>query len=105
MIPSVTESIRERVKTIETTPAIPTIFLPLLDLLNLPPERVKLAEVVKLGCYDNTIAAECLRAASSHIFGRANAPESIRGAIIPLGLRRVQAILLTCCLGNAFPTA
>jgi HD-like signal output (HDOD) protein len=104
MIPSVTESIRERVKTIETTPAIPTIFLPLLDLLNLPPERVKLDEVVKLVSYDNTIAAQCLRAASSPIFGLAKAPESIRGAIITLGLRRVQTILLTCCLGSAFPT-
>ena len=31
-------------------------------------------------------------------------PKSIKGAVISLGLRRVETILLTCCLGQAFPT-
>ncbi|MFZ0285056.1 MAG: HDOD domain-containing protein [Terriglobales bacterium] len=97
------DTIRERVKRIETTPSIPTIFLPLLELLNAPPEDVKLEEVVKLVSYDNTIAAQCLRVASSPLFGLVKSPESIKGAVITLGLRRVETILLTCCLGNAFP--
>jgi putative nucleotidyltransferase with HDIG domain len=95
-------TIRERVNRIETMPSIPTIFLPLLDLLNLPPDRVKLDEVVKLVSYDNAIAAQCLRVASSPLFGLAKSPESIKGAVISLGLRKVETILLTCCLGNAF---
>ena len=65
---------------------------------------MKLEEVVKLVSYDNTIAAQCLRVASSPLFGLAKSPESIKGAVITLGLRRVETILLTCCLGNAFPT-
>jgi putative nucleotidyltransferase with HDIG domain len=104
MTKSVNSTIRERVASIENTPSIPTIFLPLLDLLNLPPERVKLDEVVKLVSYDNTIAAQCLRVASSPLFGLAKSPETIRAAVISLGLRKVETILLTCCLGNAFPT-
>ena len=100
----ITETIRERVQRIETTPSIPTVFLPLLELLNAPPEDVKLEEVVKLVSYDNTIAAQCLRVASSPLFGLAKSPESIKGAVIALGLRRVETILLTCCLGSAFPT-
>jgi putative nucleotidyltransferase with HDIG domain len=99
----ITAQIRERVKAIETMPSIPTIFLPLLDLLNLPPDRVKLDEVVKLVSYDNTIAAQCLRVASSPLYGLAKAPDSIKAAVLSLGLRRVQTILLTCCMGNAFP--
>ena len=95
--------IRERVKSIETLPTIPTVFLPLLDLLNLPPDKVKLDDVVKLVSYDNTIAAQCLRAASSPLFGLAKSPDNIKLAVISLGLRRVQTILLTCCMGNAFP--
>ncbi|MFZ0418432.1 MAG: HDOD domain-containing protein [Candidatus Sulfotelmatobacter sp.] len=105
MTASVAATVRERVESIETMPSIPTIFLPLLDLLNLPPESVNLDEVVKLVSYDNTIAAQCLRVASSPLFGLAKSPESIRAAVISLGLRRVQTILLTCCLGNAFPAA
>jgi putative nucleotidyltransferase with HDIG domain len=84
-------------------PSIPTIFLPLLKLLNLPPDKVKLDDVVKLVSYDNTIAAQCLRVASSPLFGLSKTPDSIKGAVISLGLRRVETILLTCCLGDSFP--
>jgi putative nucleotidyltransferase with HDIG domain len=103
MKPSVVTRIRERVERIETMPSIPAVFLPLLELLNAPPEGVKLDEVVKLVSYDNTIAMQCLRMAGSPLFGLAQSPQSIRGAVIALGLRRVQTILLTCCLGQAFP--
>ena len=101
---AIVDTIRERVGNIETTPAIPAVFLPLLDLLNSPPEKVKLEEVLKLVSYDNAIAAQCLRAASSPLFGLAKPPESIKGAVLTLGLRRIQTLLMTCCLGNAFPT-
>ena len=54
--------IRERVERIETTPSIPAVFLPLLNLLTGPPEGVRLEEVVKLVSYDNTIVANvCAR--------------------------------------------
>ena len=97
-------TIRQRVDRIETTPAIPAVFLPLLNLLQLPPDNVTLDEVVKLVSYDNAVAAQCLRVASSPLFGLAKSPESIKAAVISLGMRRVETILLTCCLGQAFPT-
>jgi len=100
---SFTATIQDRVSRIDTMPSIPAVFLPLLELLNLPPENVKLDEIVKLVSYDNTIAAQCLRVASSPLFGLAKTPDSIKGAVLSLGLRRVQTILLTCCLGSAFP--
>ena len=100
---AVETKIRERVQRIENTPAIPAVFLPLLELLNSPPEKVKLDDVVKLVSYDNAIAAQCLRVAGSPLFGLAKSPESIKGAVISLGLRKVETILLTCCLGQAFP--
>ncbi|MGB6386643.1 MAG: HDOD domain-containing protein [Terriglobales bacterium] len=103
MTTSYTAKIRERVQQIETMPAIPAVFLPLLEMLNNPVEEVKLDEVVRLVSYDNTIAAQCLRVAGSPMFGLAQSPKSIKGAVISLGLRRVETILLTCCLGQAFP--
>ncbi len=102
--PSIDARIHLQVDQIETTPAIPAVFLPLLRLLNSSTEDVNLEEVVKLVSYDNTIAAQCLRVASSPLFGLAKVPESIKGAVISLGLRRVETILLTCCLGQVFPT-
>lgn len=100
---TVTATIRERVQKIETMPAIPAVFLPLLKLLSNSAEEVKVDEVVRLVSYDNTIAAQCLRVASSPLFGLVQAPKSIKAAVMSLGLRRVETILLTCCLGQAFP--
>ena len=93
MTASIEATIHERVQGIEATPSIPAVFLPLLKLLNEPPDRVRLDDVVKLVSYDNTIAAQCLRVASSPLFGLSKPPESIRAAVISLGLRRVQTEL------------
>jgi putative nucleotidyltransferase with HDIG domain len=103
MTTSFSETIRERVQSIETMPAIPTVFQPLLKLLSSSAEEAKVDEVVRLVSYDNSIAAQCLRVAGSPLFGLAQPPKSIKGAVISLGLRRVETILLTCCLGQAFP--
>jgi HD-like signal output (HDOD) protein len=96
-------TIRDRVQRIETTPTIPTVLLPLLKLLKAPPENVNVQEVIKLISYDSTIAAHCLRMASSPLFTLAKPPQSIGAAVLALGTRRVETILLTCCLGQAFP--
>jgi putative nucleotidyltransferase with HDIG domain len=103
MTTSVAVEIRERVRQIETMPAIPAVFLPLLKLMSNSGEEVKLDEVSRLVSYDGTIAASCLRVAGSPLFGLTRSPESIKGAVLTLGLRRVETILLTCCLGQAFP--
>jgi putative nucleotidyltransferase with HDIG domain len=103
MITSFSSTIRQRVQGIETMPAIPAVFLPLLKMLGSSTEEVNVDEVVRLVSYDNTIAAQCLRVASSPLFGLAQLPRSIKGAVMSLGLRRVETILLTCCLGQAFP--
>jgi putative nucleotidyltransferase with HDIG domain len=96
-------TIRERVQRIETMPAIPAVFLPLLKMLSGSAEEASVEEVARLVSYDETIAAQCLRMAGSPLFGLARPPKSIKGAVISLGLRRVETILLTCCLGQAFP--
>ena len=103
MITAFTATIRERVQGIETMPAIPAVFLPLLKLLSGSAEDAEVDEVVRLVSYDNTIAAQCLRVAGSPLFGLAQPPKSIKAAVMNLGLRRVETILLTCCLGQAFP--
>ena len=98
-----TTTIRDRVESIETLPSIPAVLLPLLKLLGNSAQEVRLDEVVRLVSYDNTMAAQCLRVAASPLFGLSKPPKSIKSAVISLGLRRVETILLTCCLGQALP--
>jgi putative nucleotidyltransferase with HDIG domain len=97
-------NIRERVQQIDSMPAIPAVFLPLLKMFGSNAEQINIDEVVKLISYDGTITAQCLRMAASPLFGLAQPPKSIRTAVVNLGLRRVETILLTCCLGQAFPS-
>jgi HD-like signal output (HDOD) protein len=66
-------------------------------------EEVGLDDVVRLVSYDGAIAAQCLRVAGSPLFGPSQPPQSIKAAVVSLGLRRVETILLTWCLGQAFP--
>src|ERR1700732_1339281 len=105
MTASVAVTIRERVQQIETMPAIPTVFLPLMKMLSNCGEEVKLDDVVRLVSYDSNIAGQCLRVAASPLFGLAKPPESIKAAVLTLGLRRFETMLLTCCLAQAFPAA
>jgi putative nucleotidyltransferase with HDIG domain len=93
----------DRIQRIEVTPSIPAILLPLMELLKGPPENVEIEEVVRLVLYDNAISAQCLRVANSPLFGLSAPPKSVVAAVISLGLRRVESILLTCCMGQAFP--
>ena len=100
---TLTAGICERVARIQTTPAIPMVLQPLLKMLATPPEDVDVNEIVRLISYDNTIAAQCLRVAGSPLFGLTQPPKSIAATVVVLGLRRVESILLTCCMGQAFP--
>jgi len=95
--------IRKRVQGIEVMPAIPSVLLPLLRLVRTPAEEVNMDDIVSLVSYDNTIAAQCLRVAASPLFASAEPPKTVSRAVMVLGLKRVESILLTCCMGRALP--
>jgi putative nucleotidyltransferase with HDIG domain len=103
MSASLNSSIRDRVARIKITPAIPAVLIPLLKLFNAPPEQADMDEIVRLVSYDNAIAAQCLRVAGSPLFGLTRPPQSISSALVSLGLNRVKSIVVTCCMGQAFP--
>ena len=96
------EELRPKIRQLENMPTIPTIVQPLASMLQLPPEEVEIEKVVELVSYDSTIAAQCLRLANSPLFGRRKT-ETVRSAILALGLKRVEAILLGCCLNRMVP--
>jgi putative nucleotidyltransferase with HDIG domain len=103
MSASLNPNIRDCVARIKITPAIPAVLLPLLKLFNMPAEQADMDEIVRLVSYDNAIAAQCLRVAGSPLFGLTRPPRSISAAVVSLGLNRVKSIVVTCCMGQAFP--
>ncbi len=96
------DEIRPAITSLEAIPVIPAIVTPLAAMLQAPVEQVNVEQVVKLVSYDSSIAAQCLRMANSPLFGRRNV-ETVRSAILTLGLKRVQAILMGCCLNRIVP--
>jgi len=96
------EEILPNIRQLENIPTIPTIVQPLANMLQIPVEQVDIEKVVELVSYDSTIAAQCLRLANSPLFGRRKT-ETVRSAILALGLKRVQAILLGCCINRIVP--
>jgi putative nucleotidyltransferase with HDIG domain len=96
------EEIRPRIEALEAMPAVPAIVLPLTAMLQLPPDQVDADKVVELVSYDGTITAHCLRMANSPLFGRRNT-ETVRSAVLALGLKRIEAIVLGCCLNRIVP--
>jgi HD-like signal output (HDOD) protein len=98
------ERIRAKVKALEAMPTVPGIVHPLISMLQLPVEQVDLKKIVELVSYDEMIAAQCLRMANSPLFGRRNS-ETIQSAVLALGLKRVEAILLGCCLNVVVPAS
>lgn len=96
------DQIRPAITSLDAIPAIPAIVQPLASMLQLPVEQVDVEQVVQLVSYDSSIAAQCLRVANSTLFGRRKV-ETVRSAIVTLGLKRVQAILLGCSLNRIVP--
>jgi putative nucleotidyltransferase with HDIG domain len=85
-------------------PSIPAILTPLLQYLQQAPEQQDINRLIDLISQDNSMAAQCLHMANSPLFGRMQAVETIRGAVLALGIRRMQDIAMSCCLLKLSPT-
>ena len=96
------ETLHSRIKSLEAIPTVPAIVQPLISMLQLPAEEVKVEKVIELVSYDKTIAAQCMRMANSPLFGRRET-ETVRTAVMALGMKRIQAILMGCCLNMTVP--
>lgn len=91
-----------RIKNLDSVSTAPAILLPLLDMLRVPSEKIRLEKVVELISCDAAIAAQCLRLANSPLFGRREI-ETVRSAIMALGLERVRSMLLGLCVNRVIP--
>jgi len=76
--------------------------MPLLDMLRLPTDKIRIEKVVELVSYDGSMAAQCLRLANSPLFGRRQT-ETVRSAVMALGLERIRSLLLGLCVHRVIP--
>src|SRR5271170_6710855 len=87
---SAEQTLRLRVKNLD---AMPVILGPLIQCLDVPTDEIKIEKIIELVSYDKAIAAQCLRMANSALFSRRTPVDSIRGAVMALGVSRLRDIL------------
>lgn len=98
------DRLRSRITSIDAMPAIPVILRPLLHCLDQPVEQIDMDRIVELVSYDKSIAAQCLRMANSALFMRAKPAETVRTAVMSLGMWRVRDLLFSNSLSQVIPS-
>jgi HD-like signal output (HDOD) protein len=96
--------LEEQIAKIESIWTAPPILVPLLEMMRLPVEEIRVEKVVDLVSLDAGIAAQCLRLANSPLFGR-RPVETVRSAVMALGLERVRSLLFGLCMHQTIPKA
>jgi len=97
------QAVLEKLQRLERMPSIPAVLYPLIKQLEQPAEDVNLDKVVDLISQDVAMVGQCLQMANSPLFGRAQEVESVRSAVIALGIRRMHNIAMSCCILKIIP--
>jgi putative nucleotidyltransferase with HDIG domain len=97
------DRLRSRITSIDSMPTIPVILRPLLHCLDQLVEQIDITRIVELISYDKSIAAQCVRMANSALFGRNKPVESVRTAVMNLGMWRVRDLLFSNSLTQVIP--
>lgn len=93
----------ERVEGLRQIPTIPAVLTPLLRYLQQPVEQVDVQKVTDFLAQDKSLAAQCLQMANSPLFGRWQKVESLRAAVLSLGIHHVSDIAMSCSVLNMLP--
>lgn len=102
MNPKIRSELQQQIKNLSSISTAPAILAPLVEMMRMPAEEIKVEKVVELVSYDGALAAQCLRLANSPLFGRRQT-ETVRSAVMALGLDRVRSILFSLCVNQIIP--
>lgn len=97
------EAVQAGLERLGSIPSIPAILFPLMRNLDQPVGDINVQKIADLVAHDESIAAQCLRMANSPLFGRWQNIDTIRGAVVALGIARVREIAMSCCVLRLVP--
>lgn len=97
------EQIFKKLESVENMPSIPATLDPLLRYLSLPVDQLETQKVVDMISHDKSLTVQCLHLANSPLFCRWQAVDSLRGAVVALGLGRMKEVALACSFMKMLP--
>ena len=103
MIAMSRDQIFKKLETLDTMPSIPATLEPLLRYLSLPVDQLETQKVVDMISHDKSLTVQCLQLANSPLFCRWHVVDSLRGAVVALGLGRLKEVALACSFMKMLP--
>jgi len=97
------EQIFRKLESVDNMPSIPATLEPLLRYLSLPVDQLETQKVVDMISHDESLTVQCLHLANSPLFCRWQAVDSLRGAVVALGLGRMKEVALACSFMKMLP--
>jgi HD-like signal output (HDOD) protein len=105
MNPATDQLLHRKVTELGNLPAMPTVLHSLGECLNASPSDGNIQRIVELISYDKSLAAQCLRTANSSLFARRVQVDSVKRAVLSLGIWRIRDVVYSCSLPKLFSTA
>src|SRR5213082_625485 len=90
------ETLLKKLKAIDQMPTLPVVLTPLLHYMEQPLERLEVQQVVDLISQDKSLTAQCLQLANSPLFGQWQKIDSVRAAVMALGMQRMRDVAMSC---------
>lgn len=96
-------TLRAKIEQLDSIPSMPAILMPVLRQLEAPIEQISIQRITDLVSHDKSLAAQVLHMANSPLFGQWTRIESIRSAVVTLGIARLREIVTSCCMLHIAP--
>ncbi len=103
MIENARHEIEPQLESMDRMPTLPTVLFPLLRHLDQPVEKMDVNRVVDWIGKDKSLTVQCLHLANSPLFSHSRSIDTVRTAVVSLGMRRVREIALSCCILRLMP--
>src|SRR6266568_4397534 len=97
------ETLLKKLNAIDQMPTLPVVLTPLLHYMEQPLERLEVQQVVDLISQDKSLTAQCLQLANSPLFGQWQEIDSVRAAVMALGMQRMRDVAMSCSVLTLLP--
>ena len=97
------ETLLKKLNAIDQMPTLPVVLTPLLHYMEQPLERLEVQQVVDLISQDKSLTAQCLQLANSPLFGQWQRIDSVRAAVMALGMQRMRDVAMSCSVLKLLP--
>lgn len=98
------DAILQKLDRLDQIPSLPVTLVPLLRYLQQPVDCLDVQHVVEMISQDKSLSAQCLHVANSPLFGRYQQVDTLRGAVMAIGLQRMRDIVLSCSVLKVTPS-